>query len=477
MSQASSAEAAERPDGEWSTLETLGAARLSSRGRWACCRFLPALLLLAFGAGCATYTDRIQVATQAASLGDYTAGVASLNAALGVSDDSELPTKWGTDGALATLERGSLLQAMSAYDASARNFSAAEQELELLDLSRDPVGALGSYIYSDSAKTYKAPPSERLALNAINLLNYLASGDLQNAAVEARRFQVMRDYLDSEKISEYGVARLGSYLAGFVFDRRGEGDRSLRYYEEALAAGPLQSLARPAARLAQYNPYRGPRLNKLLAQAPPVPPASAAPSEVLVVLALGRVSHKVPDRIPIGAAIGIAGAYISQDPDWLARGVAKVVVYPALVETPSRLGRPTVRIDGQDVAVEPLVNLDTAVRREYEDLKPQIIAAALTRLGARAAVAEGIRAAGNQQSDALGAVLGVLVEGAMVAMDRPDTRSWTMMPANVLVARIPVAPGSHEIEIDFGGTPGGNRKVSVDIPASGFAAVVVTEPR
>ena len=78
----------------------------------------------------------------------------------------------------------------------------------------------------------------------------------------------MREYLDSVKVSEHGVGVFGSYLAGFVFEKRGEGDRSLRYYEEALAAGNLNSLERPVARLAKHNPYRGPQLQKVLARAP-----------------------------------------------------------------------------------------------------------------------------------------------------------------------------------------------------------------
>lgn len=430
--------------------------------------------LAAITAGCATYTDRMQVAMMATSAGDYSAAISELNTFLGVGSSGEVPSRWGADAALATLERAVLLQSLQQYRDSARSFSAAEKELELLDLSIDPIGALGSYVYSDSARKYKAPPSERLALNALNLLNFIALGDLEGAAVEARRFQVMRDYLESEKIAEHGVAVLGSYLAGFVFERRGEGDRSLRYYEEALAAGPLDSLRQPAVRLAQHFPYRGPRLEALLASAAA---AAGTRSEVLVLLAIGRVSHKVPERIPIGAAIGIAGAHFTGDADWLARGVAKVVVYPELVSTPSRLGNPSVQINGSEIALEPLIDIDAVVRREYEEIKPQIIAAALTRLATRAAIAEGVRAAGSQESSLLGALLGVLVEGTLVALDRPDTRSWTMLPGRVLVARIPVEPGRHVIDVDFPGTPGAARQVSVDVPAEGFAAVVVTEPR
>jgi hypothetical protein len=134
-----------------------------------------------------------------------------------------------------------------------------------------------------------------------------------------------------------------------------------------------------------------------------------------------------------------------------------------------------VRVDGRSVDVEQLTHLGAAVRAEYEQAKPKIIAAALTRVAARAAVAEGIRAGGDEKSDALGDVLSLLFELILVGLDRPDTRSWTMPPERVLVARVPVAPGTHNVEVDFGSSA--VRSVSVEIPASGFAAVVVTEPR
>ena len=41
----------------------------------------------------------------------------------------------------------------------------------------------------------------KLALNPLNLLNYLARGDAQGAAVEARRFQAVREYLQSRQMS------------------------------------------------------------------------------------------------------------------------------------------------------------------------------------------------------------------------------------------------------------------------------------
>lgn len=425
--------------------------------------------------GCATYIDRLEKATRFTSAGDYAGAVGEMNGVLGVGSGEEMPSRWGGDRPLAALDRGTLHQALEHYRGSARDLSAAEQELELLDISSDPVGTLGSYLYSDSVKTYRTPPTERLALNAFNLLNYLATGDLEGAAVEARRFQVMRDYLDAHSIRADDPARMGSYLSGFVFEKRGEGDRALRYYEEALAPGNLSSLEDPIRRLAPLHPYRGPRLTTLLARQPEERTAPSRPTEILVVISLGRVPHREAQRMPVGAAVGIAGAYLTRDFDWLKYGVTKWVAYPELVGTPSSLGTPRVTVDGASVEVEPLADLGHGIRREYEASKPQILAAALARMATRAAMAEGVRAAGRKENNALGDILSILFESAMTALDRPDTRSWTTLPDHVLVARLPVTPGRHEVEIDFG-APGG-RRTTIDVAGGSFATVVVTEPR
>jgi hypothetical protein len=438
-----------------------------------------ALLALFAGsvvAGCSTYTDRMQTASLAASAGDYPAAITSLNQVLGVPDATTLPSEWKGDRTLAALERGVLQQSLGRWQDASRDLSAAEKEVELIEYTRDPVGSLAGYIYSDSAKPYAAMATERLALNPVNLQNYLARGDLQGAAVEARRFQTTREFMETEKIGDHGVAPLGAYLAGYVFEALGEGDRALRYYDEALAAGSLESLRRPAGQLAARFPYRGRNLGKFLA-GHKAPAADAQSGELLVVLNLGRVPHKVPERMAVGAAIGVIGALATDDIRWLSRSAAKVIVYPKLVDTPSRIGAASVRVGGSPLTLDPLVDLGAAVRGDYKDLEPMIIAAALTRLAARAAVAEGVRAAGNQSSGGLGDVLALVVEGAAVAADRPDTRSWTMMPGKVFVGRVALPAGTHEVEIAFSGVAAANRTLTIDMPAGGYRAVVITEPR
>ncbi|MBK7951413.1 MAG: hypothetical protein IPK00_22285 [Deltaproteobacteria bacterium] len=448
------------------------------------------------GVGCATYSDRMQAATTAVESGAYADGLTALNKALRVDSEQELPERWRSNDPLTVLERGIVLQSLGRYAESSHDLQAAEQEIELLDMRVGAVGALGKYLYSDAAGKYKAPPSERLALNAINLLNYLARGDLEGAAVEARRFQTQREYLSNNGVDAPGPASLGAYLAGVVFEKLGEGDRALRYYEEAMAgAGPLESLREPVNRLAKSHPYRGPRIEALLAQGAPTgaPAGSAAGAgsktsskkpamgEILVVTAVGRVPRKVPERMPIGAAVGIAGTILTDDLSVLQHSVFKVLVIPALQPVGSGLSSVAVAVDGEAAPLELVTNLGASVAQEFEGNKPRIIAAGISRLVARAAVAEGARIAGSQaggdSGNLIGALLGLATEAALVAADRPDTRSWTMLPGRVLAMRMPVRAGAHTVEIGFGEAGALPRQFQVNVAPGGLATVVVTEPR
>jgi hypothetical protein len=180
----------------------------------------------------------------------------------------------------------------------------------------------------------------------------------------------------------------------------------------------------------------------------------------------------------VGAAVGVAAAFVGdRDLDVLKYSATKVLVYPELEPTPSSLGFPLLKVNGSDVPLETLADLSASISDEYQAAKPRILAAALARVASRAAIAEGTRAAGKQESQALGDVLSILVEATMVALDKPDTRSWTMLPGRVLVARLQVPPGVQEVSLAFSNTYGPGRVEHVQVPEKGWGAVVMTEPR
>ena len=486
-------------------------------------------------ASCATYSERTDDARRALRRGDYAGSLAQWNKVLKVRGAEDIPNKLKKNQELVILERATVLQAMGEWEASATNFEFADKQLELLDISKDTAGNIGKYIYSDSATKYKTSPTEKLSLNAMNLVNYLVQGDLGGAKIEAKRFTVMRNYLrDYDPEGEHGA--FGSYLAGYVHERQGNYDEALRYYDEALAEREFRTLREVIPELAQRGSFRGERIKDYLpskpapaptpapkpaptpaptpeVETPPAaedgpeiqrpqgtPPAAAAEQlaalpprsgwnaarasgggEVLVVAKIGRVPYRVPERIPIGLAVGLAGAYVTGDTTLLEYGMFKFVVYPELVPADNLFETATVRVDGHAIPIDLASDLGSEVVAEFEELKPKIIGAALTRMITRAAAAEGARAAGKQ-ADGAGGLVGFLaaaaVEGTLVALDKPDTRSWTTLPDRVFVARTRVPAGEHTVVVDVGG-PGGREThtADVNVPEGGFVVLDVTTLR
>jgi hypothetical protein len=66
---------------------------------------------------------------------------------------------------------------------------------------------------------------------------------------------------------------------------------------------------------------------------------------------------------------------------------------------------------------------------------------------------------------------------ALLALDRPDTRSWTFLPAHLYICRTRVPPGRHELHVTFQGRTQESCVVPVEVPAGGFTVTAIIEPR
>jgi hypothetical protein len=96
----------------------------------------------------------------------------------------------------------------------------------------------------------------------------------------------------------------------------------------------------------------------------------------------------------------------------------------------------------------------------------------------RAAAAEGARAAGNQGNEVVGLLSALAIEGAMVALDKPDTRSWTTLPDRVWIGRVLVPAGQHTLEINVRGNGGEERRTAtVNVGEGGYVVLDVTTLR
>lgn len=423
--------------------------------------------------GCAGHEDRTRSALDALDRGSPEEAIAAIDEQIGVKRMEDLPPLKG-DNALFLLDRGTVLMSIDKYGLSARDLGAADKSIDLLDMSRGTIDEIGKYLFSDDVGPYKAPAYEKLLINTINMMNYLAQGDLGGAKVEARRLTVMQKYLREHE--EDGVLLgLGSYLAGFAFEKAGNTGEALGFYDEALRYAQYPSLRDPLRVLTQGAP-KSPGQAALVGDSGPLQPTSATgEGEIVVVVGFGRVPQKEPRRIPIGLALTLTAGAISpgnaaQANALAAKGLVTWINYPALGPSRGSYSTPTLDLDGRGVAMEEALDVEAEVRSSWQKKEGTLIAAAITRMVTRLIAGEAAQAATSAAAGNNGGVIGLLVglatTATMMVLDTPDTRCWSTLPSRIAIARMRVPAGSHEVRV---AARGGQKTYHVKLDAGGFA--------
>jgi hypothetical protein len=444
-----------------------------------------ALLLLSFSSGCAGHAAHTEGARTALDAGNAKAALASLDEQLEVNGPGELPANTGGDNALFLLDRAMVLQQIAsttkgdtarAYNKwSSRDLETADKQVEILDLSRGAVDDIGKYLFSDATGPYKAPTYEKLMINTMNMVNYLVRGDLNGAKVEARRLAVMQRYVNEHEGRGASLTGPGSYLAGFAFEKSKDSSEALRFYDEALEYGGYASLDAPVRRLAASASYRTPRITEILKEGPPkeTPPDDET-GEILVVVGFGRVPAKIAKRIPIGLALTfVSGALSPNDvakANYLAaQGLVTWVNYPELGRPRGTYETPGFALDGSWQKIEGALAIDQEAKKAWEDAKGTVVASAITRLIARVATGEVVRQ--STGGGLVGALLSLGTQATLTAVDTPDTRSWSTLPARLAIGRVRVAAGRHFVDLEASGV---RHRTTVDIAPGGWAVVNIT---
>jgi hypothetical protein len=407
-------------------------------------------LFLALGAllsltGCSGgLSERTRAMRTALDAGEPRRAIGHLNHELGVSRDDVQPRRLVGEHALLLLDRATLQQSLAQLTNSKRDYEAADKAIDMLDLSHGASDEIGRRVFSDSAGRYVAPPHEKLLVNVLNLVNYLETGDLSGARVEARRMSVMARYLkdrDPRERRPSAALGLGSLLAGFTYEKSGDDEEARRYYTDANAVGWRAHTAAPE-RSETGDADEG---------------ASASASEdgeLLVVVGWGRVPHRVAEHVPIGQALTRASSDLAPgDRDAASRlaaqGLVTWVNYPTLAPERALAEVPTILVDGQAVRLDATLDVEAEVRAEWRRIEGDVMAAAITRTVARVLVGKAIEGVANtsdkKEVKAVGLLLSLFAQAAMTVADVPDTRSWETLPARVGVARVRLPPGAHRV--------------------------------
>jgi tetratricopeptide (TPR) repeat protein len=454
-----------------------------------------AIALAVASAGCASHSDKTAPIRSALDAGRPSEALKLINESLDVDSAQKLPEEVSGDNALLLLDRAMVLQALGDFKTSSRDLEVSDKQIEVLDFSRNAAHDIGKYIFSDDVGPYKAPAYEKLMINTMNMVNYLARGDLGGARIEARRLAVMQKFIADSESKAQALVGLGSYLAGFTFEKSGKADEALHYYDDALHYANYPSLVEPIRRLAADSGYRTDNLRRALgdpatAPSPHTPPAPSSPTpaptpgappeapsgdaEILVVIGYGRVPAKFAQRVPIGLALTYASVFISPANAatanrLAAQGLVTWINYPELGKARLGTSNPSFALDGRYYQLDGVLAVDREAKLAWDEAKGPVMAAAITRMITRVVAGEALRASAKDST--VGALLSLGTQATLVAVDTPDTRSWETLPARIAVGRVRVPAGKHDIVISANGARV-TRKL--DLAPNGWSVTALT---
>lgn len=386
---------------------------------------------------------------------------------------------------------------------------------------------VASLIVSDNVLDYQASALERSMIHYYGMLNYLALDDPGSALVEARRANaLLRRYANDFPNRTFVNDAAVQYLAGMLqWGEREENDAivSLRQslagygdYEQKYGVRTPLPVAIDAERVATAvglddvaERVRERYLTGHEVEADE--PARAGESgDVLLVIENGFVAYKrqqklfIPvlrserDSVLAGNAASAVGAafrvlvrtvvimsemsregqsYVQAHEDGVtfvggalsAVGVELITAAWPTYEGGTRRAS-GIQVTAQDgVSRTPVLieDLSAIAVRDFEERKPGMLLRMTGRvLFKEAAVIQSERA-GERAGGALGGLAARVAARTLASStERADTRSWSGLPAELLIARLRLPPGTHEIQITYQGVRGPEAKsVTVDVVA------------
>lgn len=330
-------------------------------------------------------------------------------------------------------------------------------------------------VTNDLARPYEPRRTERLFVPYYGMLSYAQLGNWEAAAVEARRMVALLGRFERERDDgERALHATMHHLAGVVFDRAGEqGDAAVAYRNAhalagAYAADPSQAARRdgevvivvergfvahrttetlriPLGRderdsLQGSNGSRARLVDRLGArfagQARLAPTAGGSPAS------RQRVETAVAPVAPSPSRT----VWVDADDDYLGH---LRLAFPALRRSPRPwAGAPRLVGDsmGRGVAgvlAQVAASVDDASEADERRERNAVVARELARATAKYAVTKSVR-------DKKGKVAGTVAELASGMLERADVRSWHVLPQEVVLMRVRLPAGQHQLRIAVG---------------------------
>jgi hypothetical protein len=394
-----------------------------------------------------------------------------------------------TNAFLFNMDVGVLFHYAEMYDSS--NVYLLEAERIFDDLFTKSVSnEAAALLTNDNVRPYRSKPYELTLVHQIVALNFMAMGKFDEALIETRKMQIYfneweRTGAASKKYHTDGMFHLMSALA---YERIGEQDNSLiSTYQSADAyrKGPVP-LAAEVEGFAYDRLTAGDRENdvSVLNLRPDNGPnkwtAKMGEAEIIIVGYAGKGPKMVElnwrgtmtpgGNLRVSVSDGkrrssgnttfetVAPPLPDSHRGKVKSGVAHniKISLPDLVTVPSRVDRFSARLSGSDQVFESVQvnNIDLQAQKALFDDFGAIVARTALRAVIRAVASDQIR-----KTDTGVPALNILKDvGTMVAneaLEHADVRMCFMLPQKIIVTRIPVQPGVHNVQMNVHDKSGG----------------------
>lgn len=406
------------------------------------------------------------------------------------------------DELLRQLQLGVVLHHAGRYGESNAAFEWAEREADDR-YTRSVSRALGSLLVNDRVLRFVPTRPEMAMIPAYRMLNYLALGQGDEAVVEARKADAYLQHLDDAKGDPCVGEGMVRWLTGMVHGAAGSPQDalvSLRLAERSFASCEGRDFAMPADLghdLANAARAAGDfALADSAVARYGIPPAAPGPGsgELVVVVGDGWVAHRMESALHVaipeedverwrdgdeddesttelvGRVSARVAASMTERAAWGQTWEDNPAVQAAVIAGDGyvmRLAWAVPRLeansadhlrlvvgdsaaDGGPVEAVPALagDLSAGMVRAMEAQRPAMIARLVARGVAKFAASRKIEEEAEEESRFLGWLANAITGAASLATERADTRSWSLLPDRVSVARVALPVGEHAVRLE-----------------------------
>jgi hypothetical protein len=439
-----------------------------------------ALLLLALAVvGCRTHSDKLAEFRGRYLAGDFEGADRSIDRLIAKTSGAEPDVVARSNALDVKASKGDTYLLLLDKAMTQLALGRPEVAVELMRRARDQLDRhqpktakafFASVLTDDAARSYAGADYELILVRVMLCLGDLlvhssqTAGDAYAYALQIGEKQEeivvspLGEDVGYRPREEYRRVGIGAYLQGMILEATGARDGAARAYERCIGYEPGFRLGEEAVQRTTAGRYAEPGEGVLhvfyfAGPGPFYATGTSPPTELAL-------------RIAQIAAALVSDSYVPL--------MQTAVPVPVLAVAVTGLPGLEVSAHGRMATTEPLLDVNLVAGQQLDKMMPMILARAVVRRAVKATVttagAEAVKRR-NRGSTGDAVELGFAIANLLwTASERADTRSWSSLPAQIHVARLPLPAGVHLVRF------GGGMEAEVRIAAGRDAYAVVIRP-